>query len=229
MYLWLDQFWEIVQNTHEDRQSESELIHSGVVKPKKWIKFDSLSLSKNSCRGEHCSPVPVCLWKIFPGKRVAAPSRRATNGRPYTFNRPRMWFFDTLSESNLIHSACQKITFLAYWMCRGDHWSPADLAQQRVFPERFFTDKRARASNARPYKSFLTNWVNQIWFTFSVLPPQSESVLIHFGGPRAYFAQSLRIGLIISTLPFRATSLFRITLVLYKSSIYRPLSSGMLQ
>ena len=102
--LWLDQFWEIVWNTHADRRSESELIHSGVVKPKKWIKFDSLSLSKNSCRGEHCSPVPVCLWKIFPGKRVAAPSRRATNGRPYTFNRPRMWFFDTLSESNLIHS-----------------------------------------------------------------------------------------------------------------------------
>ena len=26
-----------------DRQSESELIHSGVVKPKKWIKSDSLS------------------------------------------------------------------------------------------------------------------------------------------------------------------------------------------
>ena len=40
--LWLDQFWEIVRNTHEDRQSESELIHSGVVKPKKWIKSDSL-------------------------------------------------------------------------------------------------------------------------------------------------------------------------------------------
>ena len=55
--------------------------------------------------------------------------------------------------------------------------------------------------------------MNQIGFTFSVLPPQSESVLIHFGGPRAYFAQSLRIGLIISTLPFRATSLFRITLL----------------
>ena len=30
---------------------------------------------------------------------------------------------------------------------------------------------------------------------------KSESVLIHFGGPRAYFAQSLRIGLIISSLP----------------------------
>ncbi len=39
-------------------------------------------------------------------------------------------------------------------MCRGDHWSPANLAQQRVFRESIFTEKRARASNARPYKSF---------------------------------------------------------------------------
>ena len=39
-------------------------------------------------------------------------------------------------------------------MCRGDHWSPANLAQQRVFRGSCFTDKRARASNARPNKSF---------------------------------------------------------------------------
>ena len=26
-------------------------------------------LSKNSCRGEHCSPVPVCLWKKLTRKR----------------------------------------------------------------------------------------------------------------------------------------------------------------
>ena len=39
---------------------------------------------------------------------------------------------------------------------RGDHWSPANLAQQRLFWVSFFTGKRARASNARPYKSFLT-------------------------------------------------------------------------
>ena len=55
--------------------------------------------------------------------------------------------------------------------------------------------------------------VNQIWFTFSVLIQDSESVLIHFGGPRAYFAQSLRIGLIISSLPFRAVPLFCVTLL----------------
>ena len=39
-------------------------------------------------------------------------------------------------------------------MCRGGHWLPADLTQQRFFRKSYFTDKRARASNARPYKSF---------------------------------------------------------------------------
>ena len=39
-------------------------------------------------------------------------------------------------------------------MCRGNHWSPANLVQQRVFQERIFTEKRAQASNAHPYKSF---------------------------------------------------------------------------
>ena len=39
-------------------------------------------------------------------------------------------------------------------MCRGDHWSPANLVQQHVFQESIFTEKRAWASNARPYKSF---------------------------------------------------------------------------
>ncbi len=39
-------------------------------------------------------------------------------------------------------------------MCRGDHWSPANLVQQHVFQESIFTEKRAGASNARPYKSF---------------------------------------------------------------------------
>ena len=43
-------------------------------------------LPKNFCRGEHCSPLPVCLGKNLPGKGVAAPSWRATNGRPYLFN-----------------------------------------------------------------------------------------------------------------------------------------------
>lgn len=39
----------------------------------------------------------------------------------------------------------------------------------------------------------------------------SESVLIHFGSPRAYFVQSFRIGLIRRFLPFRVVSLFCVT------------------
>ena len=34
-------------------------------------------------------PYPFICEKSFPGKRVVAPSWRATNGRPYTFIRPR--------------------------------------------------------------------------------------------------------------------------------------------
>ena len=41
-------------------------------------------------------------------------------------------------------------------MCRGDHWSPVNLPQQRIFRDSFLQGKRARASNARPYKSFST-------------------------------------------------------------------------
>ena len=40
---------------------------------------------------------------------------------------------------------------------------------------------------------------------------RSESVLIHFGSPCAYFVQSFRIGLIRSFLSFRVISLFCVT------------------
>ena len=56
----------------------------------------SAELPKNACRGELCSPVPVCLARSSPGKCVAAASWRATNGRPYTRKKARMQFFDGL-------------------------------------------------------------------------------------------------------------------------------------
>ena len=59
--------------------------------------WGSCRLSKHSCRGEHCSPVPVFLARNCPEKCVAAVSWRATNGRPYTRNRARMQFFDSLN------------------------------------------------------------------------------------------------------------------------------------
>ena len=57
---------------------------------------ENSELPKNACRGEHCSPVPVCLAKNCPGKSVAAVSWRATNGRPYARNKARMQFIDGL-------------------------------------------------------------------------------------------------------------------------------------
>ena len=62
---------------------------------------EAQTVEKVHCRGEHCSPVPVCLGRDFPGKCVAAVSWRATNGRPYTRNRARMQFFDGLKNSHL--------------------------------------------------------------------------------------------------------------------------------
>ena len=38
-------------------------------------------------------PCPFALQENHPGKRIAAPSWRATTGRPYTFNRPTCDFW----------------------------------------------------------------------------------------------------------------------------------------
>ena len=53
-------------------------------------------LPKNACRGEHCSPLPVCLARNYSGKCISAVSWRATNGRPYTRNKAGKQFFDGL-------------------------------------------------------------------------------------------------------------------------------------
>ena len=58
---------------------------------------------------------------------------------------------------NISGSDCQKNVFLPCCVCRGDHWSPASLPQQRIFRDSFLQGKRARASNARPYKSVSTS------------------------------------------------------------------------
>ena len=42
-----------------------------------------------------------------------------------------------LTRASFDTTACQKITFLVYGMCRGDHRSPANLAQHRVFRGQF--------------------------------------------------------------------------------------------
>ena len=51
-------------------------------------------------------------------------------------------------------SACQKISTLLYRECRGDHWSPASLAQQRAFRDGFLTRHTGMGEQCSPLQEF---------------------------------------------------------------------------
>ena len=49
---------------------------------------------------------------------------------------------------------CQKIAFLPYCVCRGDHWSPANLPQQRIFPGGLLTRQTGKGEQCSPLQEF---------------------------------------------------------------------------
>ena len=49
---------------------------------------------------------------------------------------------------------CQKIAFLPYCVCRGDHWSPANLPQQRIFPGGLLTRQTGTGEQCSPLQEF---------------------------------------------------------------------------
>ena len=49
---------------------------------------------------------------------------------------------------------CQKIAFLPYCVCRGDHWSPANLPQQRIFPGGLLTRQTGTGEHCSPLQEF---------------------------------------------------------------------------
>ena len=51
-------------------------------------------------------------------------------------------------------SACQKTSTLLYRECRGDHWSPASLAQQRAFRDGFLTRHTGTGEQCSPLQEF---------------------------------------------------------------------------
>ena len=51
-------------------------------------------------------------------------------------------------------SACQKTSALPYRECRGDHWSPASLAQQRAFRDGFLTGHTGTGEQCSPLQEF---------------------------------------------------------------------------
>ena len=66
-------------------------------------------------------------------------------------------------------SACRKTPALPYRECRGDHWSPASLAQQRAFRDGFLTRHTGTGEQCSPLQEF---------FDSLHLPPKGEGFLI---------------------------------------------------
>ena len=93
------------------------------------------------------------LWGISSAGRALAWHARGHRFDPGILHHKDL---SEKSDRSFLFSDCQKNESLPYCVCRGDHWSPANLPQQRIFRDSFLQGKRARASNARPYKSFST-------------------------------------------------------------------------
>ena len=75
-------------------------------------------LAKNFCRGEHCSPVPVCRARNCPGKCVAAVSWRATNGRPYIRNREKTRPLSAPTKTAAALFCCKTARLRSlFWLC----------------------------------------------------------------------------------------------------------------
>ena len=83
-----------------------------------------------------CCTYRYCLW-IF---RV-----RPMQGAPFLF-----WERKSRNRA----SDCQKIAFLPYCVCRGDHWSPANLPQQRIFWDSFLARQTGTGEQCSPLQEF---------------------------------------------------------------------------
>ena len=68
------------------------------------------------CRGEHCSPVPVCCVRNLSRKACccgAAVRWRATNGRPYTRNGLKSFPQNSIQAQYNISKPCRQCSFCA--------------------------------------------------------------------------------------------------------------------
>ena len=61
---------------------------------------------------------------------------------------------NSAQAKDIIKTACQKTLTLLYRECRGDHWSPASLAQQRAFRDGFLTRHTGRGEQCSPLQEF---------------------------------------------------------------------------
>ena len=85
------------------------------------------------------------LWQssLPPPRRGTAPPLAQAPPPPYR---------GSLSRRG--RSACQKTSTFLYRECRGDHWSPASLAQQRAFRDGFLTRHTGTGEQCSPLQEF---------------------------------------------------------------------------
>ena len=67
--------------------------------------------------------------------------------------------------------ACQKIAFLSYCVCRGDHWSPANLPPQRIFRDSCLVRQAGTGEQCSPLQEFSPVWARNIPARRTVLSP----------------------------------------------------------
>ena len=65
----------------------------------------------------------------------------------------------------------QKIASLPYCVCRGDHWSPANLPPQRIFRARCLVRQAGTGEQCSPLQEFSPVWARNIPARRTVLSP----------------------------------------------------------
>ena len=112
------------------------------------------------CRGEHWSPAAISGNVRFHGSIWNAPLRRrgAFYIRPCNLGQRKTARASTARPYNALfrqaETVCQKTSALPYRECRGDHWSPASLAQQRAFRDGFLTRHTGTGEQCSPLQEF---------------------------------------------------------------------------
>lgn len=62
----------------------------------------------------------------------------------------------------------KKIAFLPYCMCRGDHWLPATLPQQRIFWDSLLTRQTGRGEHCSPLLEFFDSLTESTYLSILV-------------------------------------------------------------
>ena len=139
-----DEFLQVIRSPFHFATCDAVLRGCKIVdisKPLQWRRLSKkvrspLGLSARGLRPQAVGERTVRLPEIFRAMAKFSPS--APSG-----HRPRRW-----------RSACQKTSTLLYRECRGDHWSPASLAQQRAFRDGFLTRHTGTGEQCSPLQEF---------------------------------------------------------------------------